>query len=82
MLTAQGPAAPGGAKDYVENGEMTGGFALIAWPAQYGATGIATFIVGPDGTVLEKDLGEDTATAAVSITRFDPDSTWTKAAGN
>ena len=58
ILTAQGPAAPGGAKDYVSNGEMSGGFALVAWPAQYDATGIMTFIVNGDGTVLEKDLGQ------------------------
>jgi hypothetical protein len=82
VITAQGPSAPGGAMDYVKNGEMTGGFALIAWPAQYGATGITTFIVGPDGTVLEKDLGAETAATVASITRFDPDATWTKAEGN
>lgn len=79
ILTAQGSAAPGGAMDYVKDGDMSGGFALIAWPAEYGATGITTFIVGPEGTVLEKDLGDDTAASARSITRFDPDATWTKA---
>ncbi|HEX8027280.1 MAG TPA: DUF2950 domain-containing protein, partial [Vicinamibacterales bacterium] len=71
ILTAQGPAAPGGEKDYVRNGAMSGGFALIAWPSQYDATGIMTFIVGADGIVFEKDLGADTAAAVKSITRFD-----------
>ena len=82
ILTAQGPAAPGGEKDYVKNGAMNGGFALIAWPSQYDATGIMTFIVGTDGTVFEKDLGADTAAAAKAMTRFDPDSTWKKTEGS
>ena len=55
---------------------MTGGFALIAWPAQYDATGVMSFIVGRDGIVLEKDLGPDTAAAVKAITRYDPDATW------
>ena len=59
--------------DYVKNGKMTGGFALVAWPAQYDATGIMTFVVAADGTVFEKDLGPDTATAVKSLTRYDPD---------
>ena len=79
ILTAQGPAAPGGAKDYVSNGGMSGGFALVAWPAQYDATGIMTFIVNGDGAVLEKDLGPETAATAKAITRYDPDDTWRKA---
>lgn len=79
ILTAQGPAAAGGAKDYVQNSDLTGGFALIAWPAHYGITGITTFIVGPDGVVLEKDLGAETASTVQGITRFDPEATWVKA---
>jgi len=78
ILTAQGPAAQGGARDYLENGELSGGFALVAWPAQYDATGIMTFIVGSDGTVLEKDLGPDTRTAAAAISHYDPDPTWSR----
>jgi hypothetical protein len=82
ILTAQGPAAPGGEMDYVKNGAMTGGFALVAWPAQYDGTGIMTFIVAADGTVLEKDLGADTASAVKGLTRYDPDPSWQKATSN
>jgi hypothetical protein len=78
ILTAQGPAAPGGERDYLAKGELSGGFALVAWPAQYDATGIMTFMVGTDGTVLEKDLGPDTRTAAAALTRYDPDQTWSR----
>ena len=56
---------------------MTQGFALVAWPADYGASGVQTFIVNQDGVVFQKDLGEDTATAVESIQKFDPDSSWT-----
>jgi hypothetical protein len=76
ILTGQGPAAPGGAKSYLENGAMTKGFAMIAWPADYGTTGIMTFIVGPDGKILQKDLGKQTETLVDTIAVFDPDSTW------
>ena len=76
ILTAQGAAAPGGAKDYVVNGEMSGGFALVAWPARYDATGIMTFVVNQDGVVREKDLGPDTDTAVRSLTLYDPDASW------
>jgi hypothetical protein len=76
ILTGQGPAAPGGEMDYIRKGEMSGGFALIAWPGQYDATGIMTFIVNADGVVHEKDLGADTAAAAAAIARYDPDATW------
>lgn len=76
ILTAQGPNAPGGAKDYVVGGAMKGGFALVAWPAQYDATGVMTFVVGPDGTVREKDLGPDTVNAVRGLTVFDPDASW------
>jgi len=76
ILTRQGPDAPGGAYDYVVQGRMIGGFALIAWPASYGSSGVMTFIVNHDGVVYEKDLGPDTAAAAGKITRFNPDKTW------
>ncbi len=77
ILTAQGPSAAGGAKSYVVNDEMSGGFALIAWPSQYDATGVMTFIVGPDGVVYQKDLGPETEPGAKGITKFDPDKSWT-----
>jgi hypothetical protein len=73
ILKAQGPNAIGGAKDYVRNGQMPGGFAMIAWPADYENSGVVTFIVGPDGVVYQKDLGPGTARAAAAITRVDPD---------
>jgi hypothetical protein len=76
ILTAQGKAAPGGAMDYVVGGEMSRGFALIAWPAQYDVTGIMTFVVGSDGIVYERDLGRDTVTLARRITRYDPGEPW------
>ena len=76
ILTAQGPAAQGGAKSYVVKGEMSGGFALVAWPAQYDATGIMTFIVNQDGVVREKDLGPGTDAAARKMTAYNPDSSW------
>ena len=76
ILTAQGPAAPGGAKDYVVNGAMSGGFALVAWPAQYDVTGVMTFIVNHQGIVREKDLGPDTDAGARKMTRYDPDASW------
>jgi hypothetical protein len=77
VLTAQGAAAKGGARSYIENGEMTGGFALVAYPADYGQGGIMTFIVNQDGVVYQADLGEDTATVAGAMQAFDPDSKWT-----
>ena len=76
ILEGQGPAAPGGAAEYVVNGEMTGGFALVAWPVHYGASGVMTFIVNQAGVTHEKDLGEETAAAVQKITRYDPDRTW------
>ena len=76
ILTAQGPAASGGAKSYVSNGDMTGGFAMVAWPAEYEASGVMTFVVNQDGVVFEKDLGPDTPTMASKVTQFDPDLTW------
>jgi hypothetical protein len=75
ILKAQGSNAPGGAKDYVQDGRMTGGFAILAFPAEYGASGVMTFIAGPRGPVYQKDLGAGTAEAAKTIT-FNPDSSW------
>jgi hypothetical protein len=77
MLYAQGANANGGARDYFKDGLLTEGFALLAWPADYGSSGVMTFIVNQDGVVFQKDLGEETATAVESIQAFDPDSTWT-----
>lgn len=81
ILKAQGPDAQGGALDYVVKGKMIGGFALIAYPAEYGTSGIKTFLVGHQGIVYEKDLGSGTATLARQITRFNPDKTWKAVAG-
>ena len=78
ILTAQGAGAPGGAKSFVVKGDMSGGFALVAWPAQYGVTGVMTFVVNQDGAVRQKDLGPGTATAAGAMTRFNPDASWTE----
>jgi hypothetical protein len=80
ILKAQGPNAPGGARNYVVNGHMTEGFALVAWPARYGETGVKTFIVGRDGQVYEKNLGPKTDAIARAMTRFDPDASWSKVA--
>ena len=76
ILTAQGPDAPGGAHSYIVKGEMIGGFALIAYPAEYGVSGIKTFMVNHDGVVYEKDLGPTTTLLARQTTRFNPDKTW------
>jgi hypothetical protein len=76
MLYAQGPNASGGARDYFKDGVLTEGFALIAWPADYGSSGVQTFLVNHEGGVFQKDLGEETAAAADAIKTFDPDSSW------
>jgi len=76
ILTGQGPSATGGAKDYLANGRMTTGFALIASPAHYDATGVMTFIVNQDGVVYEKDLGPDTEAAVKNVRVYDPDQSW------
>jgi len=78
ILTRQGAAAEGGAADYLVKGRMIGGFALIAWPATYGNSGVMTFIVNHAGTIYEKDLGRDTPKLAKRIVSFNPDSTWKK----
>jgi Protein of unknown function (DUF2950) len=80
ILKAQGPNGDGGARNYVRSGRMTGGFALIAWPAVSDSTGIMTFIVGPDGDVYQKDLGPATARIAAAMTTFNPDLTWSRVA--
>ena len=76
MSAMQGSGAPGGQRSYVHGGKMTGGFAIVAYPVAYGSSGIMTFIVGADGQVYEKDLGEKTAEIAPTITEYDPDQTW------
>jgi hypothetical protein len=81
ILKAQGPDAQGGVTDYVVKGEMIGGFALVAWPAEYGVSGVQTLIVNHRGIVYEKDLGPQTATLARQMTRFNPDKTWKPVAG-
>jgi len=75
-LKGQGPAAPLGQLDYVVEGAMIGGFALVAWPAEYRVTGVQTFIVSYDGVVYQKDLGPDTAKTAPAMERYNPDKTW------
>lgn len=81
ILKAQGPDAQSGAMDYVVKGVMIGGFAMVAWPAEYGVSGIQTLIVNHQGIVYEKDLGAQTATLARAITRFNPDKTWKPVSG-
>jgi hypothetical protein len=76
ILTRQGPAAPGGKYDYIINGNMIAGFALLAYPADYGETGIMSFIVNQQGKVYQKDLGPKTAEVAKSIEEYNPDKTW------
>lgn len=78
ILTKQGPAAAGGAADYIVNGKMIGGFALVAYPAEYRNSGVMTFIVNYAGTVFQKDLGHDTETLAEAMTSFDPNESWKK----
>jgi hypothetical protein len=77
ILTRQGEGAPGGRYDYVINGNMIGGFGAIAWPSEYGNTGVMTFIVNQQGKIYQKDLGEDTDLAAAALQSYDLDSTWT-----
>ena len=79
MMTAQGKDAPGGAQEYIVGNRLMGGFAVVAWPANYGSSGVMTFIVNHDGVVYEKDLGKQTASIAEAMTRYNPDATWRKA---
>jgi hypothetical protein len=76
ILTSQGAAAKGGAKDYLVNGQLTRGFAFVAYPAEYRNSGVVTFIVDQDGVVYEKDLGQDTDKLASAMTEYNPDKTW------
>ena len=78
ILTRQGPKASGGAHDYIVDGKMIGGFALIAWPAEYGNSGITTFLINHDGVVYQKDLGENTSKVASGVTAFNPRDGWKK----
>jgi hypothetical protein len=79
ILTAQGKNAPGGAYSYIVKGKMIGGFAVVAYPAQYGNSGVMTFIVNHDGKVFQKNLGADTASLAKNMKEYNPDKTWTEA---
>jgi hypothetical protein len=79
ILKGQGQSAPGDSMSYVIKGKMIGGFALVAWPAEYGNSGVMTFIVNHAGIVYQKDLGKDTESIARRMTWFDPDRSWTKA---
>jgi hypothetical protein len=79
ILATQGKHAPGGAKQYVVDGKMTEGFAFVAYPVEYRSSGVMTFIVGSDGVVYQRDLGKATDVTANSMTKYDPDSTWTTA---
>jgi len=76
ILEGQGKSAKGGAAEYVVNGEMSSGFALVAWPVHYDASGIMTFLVNQDGVAYEKDLGPETEAAVKAMTRYEPDGTW------
>jgi len=77
MLTKQGSHARGGAKDYMVDGKMVGGFAFVAYPAEYGNSGIMTFMINQDGVLFQKDLGKSTTETATAISQFDPDDSWT-----
>lgn len=76
MLNGQTSRAPGGAKEYMANDKMTGGFAFVAYPAEYGNTGVMSFIINQDGVLLQKDLGAGTTQTATAMSEFDPDSGW------
>ena len=81
ILTRQGSHPPGGKYDYVINGNMIAGFALLAWPADYGSSGIMTFVVSHQGQVYEKDLGDKTGVIAIAIDEYNPDKAWKLAEG-
>jgi hypothetical protein len=78
ILTKQGEHAPGGAKNYIVDGKMTRGFAFLAYPVEYAASGVMSFIVDQDGIVYQKDLGPNTANSAKALSVYDPDETWEK----
>jgi hypothetical protein len=77
IMTRQGENAPGGAYDYVINGNMIAGFAAVAWPAQYGDSGVMTFVVNQEGVVLEKDMGPETERIGPRMRTYNPDASWT-----
>jgi len=79
VLTGQGKNAPGGAKSFLVNGKMTGGFAFVAYPAEYRSSGVMTFVVGADGVVYQKDLGKSTAAIAKGMKEYNPGASWKKA---
>jgi hypothetical protein len=79
VLTRQGKSAPGGAKSYIVNGKMTGGFAFLAYPAEYRSSGVMTFIVGEDGLVYQKDLGKKTDALGKATNEYNPSSSWKRA---
>ena len=79
MLPKQGKNAPGGAYDYRANGKLLGGFAVIAFPARYGTSGVVSFMVNQDGVVYQRDLGQNTAALVAEMTEFDPDPSWKRA---
>jgi hypothetical protein len=76
VLTNQGKDAPGGSKNYIVDGKMTGGFAFLAWPAEYRSSGVMSFMINQDSVIVQKDLGPDTATIAKEMSAFNPDSSW------
>jgi hypothetical protein len=79
LLTSQGKDAPGGAYDYLVGDKLLGGFGVVAYPSNYGSSGVVTFVVNHEGVVFEKDLGKQTSAMAAAMTRFNPDATWRKA---
>jgi hypothetical protein len=79
ILSRQGSHAQGGAKDYVVDGKLVGGFAFVAYPAEYRNSGVMTFIINQDGVLLQKDFGKTTTETATAMTEFDPDDTWSPA---
>jgi hypothetical protein len=78
ILTRQGKNGPGGAKNYIVDGKMTGGFAFVAYPAEYRSSGVMTFIVNQDGVVYQKDLGKKTDVLAKAMKEYNPNSSWQK----
>jgi hypothetical protein len=78
VLYRQGPDAPGGALDYLVNGHLVNGFAMLAWPAEYGSTGVASYLVNHSGDLYQRDFGSDTQRSALSMAAFNPDAGWTK----
>jgi hypothetical protein len=77
-LHRQGPAAPGGALDYLVNGRMVNGFALLAWPAEYGRTGVVSYLINHSGDIYQRDLGKGTHSSALTMVEFNPDASWKK----